>query len=58
MLAYYLVADGSAHPYRLRVRTPSFPHVQLITELGRDTALPDFIATIGSIDYVLADLDR
>jgi NADH dehydrogenase I D subunit len=58
MLAYYIVADGSAHPYRLRVRTPSFPHVQLITELGRDTALPDFIATIGSIDYVLADLDR
>ncbi|MHB1580684.1 MAG: NADH dehydrogenase (quinone) subunit D [Acidithiobacillus sp.] len=58
MLAYYVVADGGARPYRLRVRTPSFPHVQLITELGRGTALPDFIATIGSIDYVLADLDR
>ncbi len=58
MLAYYVVADGGPRPYRLRVRSPSFPHVQLIAELGRGTALPDFIATIGSIDYVLADLDR
>ena len=58
LLGYFVVSDGGPKPYRLRVRTGSFAHVQMITELGRGLRLPDFIATIGSLDYVLADLDR
>ncbi|WP_308389475.1 NADH-quinone oxidoreductase subunit D [Acidithiobacillus sp. AMEEHan] len=58
MLGYFVCSDGGPRPQRLRVRTGSFPHVQMITELGQGLAIPDFIASIGSLDYVLADLDR
>lgn len=58
MLGYLVCSDGSARPQRLRIRTGSFAHVQMITELGCGLNIPDFIASIGSLDYVLADLDR
>ncbi|MEL5847762.1 MAG: NADH-quinone oxidoreductase subunit D [Candidatus Igneacidithiobacillus chanchocoensis] len=58
MLGYFVCSDGSPRPQRLRIRTGSFAHVQMIAELGQGLAIPDFIAAIGSLDYVLADLDR
>ena len=58
MMGYYLVSDGSSNPYRVRIRTPSFAHVQAFGWLAAGEQLGDLIATIGSMDYVLADLDR
>ena len=58
MNGYYLVSDGSTMPYRVRIRTPSFAHLQMIPMLGRGAMIPDLMAILASIDFVLADVDR
>jgi NADH-quinone oxidoreductase subunit C/D len=55
---YYLVSDGGTGSYRTRIRTPSFPHMQMLPVLCRGLMIPDLLAILGSLDYVLADIDR
>jgi NADH-quinone oxidoreductase subunit C/D len=55
---YYLVSDGSNGSYRTRIRTPSFAHMQMLPFLCRGLMIPDLLAILGSLDYVLADIDR
>ncbi len=57
-LAFYIVSDGSEHPYRVKIRTPSFVNLQVISKLAKGRLLSDLIALIGTIDIVLADVDR
>ncbi len=55
---YYVVSDGLGHPYRLRVRGPGFANVQAMPILARGETIADLIAIIGSVDYILPDIDR
>jgi len=55
---YYIVSDGGTSPYRTRIRTPSFPHLQMVPFLCRGAMIPDLIAILGALDFVLADVDR
>lgn len=55
---YYLISDGSTMAYRARIRTPSFPHLQMIPLISRGLMISDLVAILGSIDYVMADVDR
>jgi NADH-quinone oxidoreductase subunit D len=57
-LAYYVVSDGTAKPYRVFMRTPSFGNVQGMPRMIEDRLIADTVATMGSVDFVLGDVDR
>ncbi|MCC6169552.1 MAG: NADH dehydrogenase (quinone) subunit D [Caldilineaceae bacterium] len=56
--AYYIYSDGSAVPYRLHVRGPSFNNLFAIGRMCKGGMLSDVVTNIGSIDIVLGDVDR
>jgi NADH-quinone oxidoreductase subunit C/D len=58
LYTYYLTSDGSTMSYRTRIRTASFPHLQMIPLISRGFLVSDLIAILGSMDFVMADVDR
>jgi NADH-quinone oxidoreductase subunit D len=57
-MAYYVVSDGTAKPYRVHMRNPSFATLQALDVMCRGRLLADVVAVIGSIDIVLGEIDR
>jgi NADH-quinone oxidoreductase subunit D len=57
-MCYYLVGDGSKYPYRLKMRTASFSNVSMLPAMLPGTLLPDLIAILGSVFFVVGDVDK
>jgi NADH-quinone oxidoreductase subunit D len=57
-LGFYIVSDGSNHPFRLRIRTPSFANLSALPQMIEGSLIADVISVIGSIDIVLGEIDR
>jgi NADH-quinone oxidoreductase subunit D len=57
-LGCYLVSDGSAKPYRMHVRAPSFYNLQSLPHLMRDGFVADAVANISSVDPIMGEVDR
>lgn len=55
---YYLISDRNTSAYRTRIRTSSFPHMQMVPFISRGYTIPDLMSILGAMDFVLADIDR
>ncbi|MFZ9000548.1 MAG: NADH-quinone oxidoreductase subunit D [Bacteriovoracaceae bacterium] len=57
-LGYHIISDGGKTPYRLKVKSSCFTHTSMLPDLAPGQMIADFVATIGSIDIVLGEVDR
>src|SRR5258706_12116742 len=57
-VGYYVVSDGTAKPYRVHMRGPSYANLQTLAKMCEGQLIADVVAAIGSIDVVLGDIDR
>jgi len=57
-IAYYVVSNGTSHPWRVYMRTPSFGNLQGLPAMIEGCLIADTIAAMGSMDFVLGDVDR
>jgi NADH dehydrogenase I D subunit len=57
-LGFYIVSDGSGYPYRLKIRSPSFINLQIMSQIMKGALLADVIAILASFDPVLGEIDR
>jgi NADH dehydrogenase I D subunit len=55
---YYVISDGLNMAYRMRIRTPGFANVQVMPLMVRGGLISDLLAIVGSVDYILPDIDR
>jgi NADH-quinone oxidoreductase subunit B/C/D len=55
---YYVISDGSNMPYRVALRTSSYPHMQALPLLCKGQKVSDLVVTLGGIDFVLGDIDK
>ncbi len=56
--AVYLVSDGTNKPYRCKIRSPAYVHLQALEMMGRGHQLADIVAIIGALDVVFGEIDR
>jgi NADH-quinone oxidoreductase subunit D len=57
-LGFYLISDGSANPYRYRVRPPSLINLTVLEDMCLGNTVADVVVILGSVDIVLGEVDR
>jgi NADH-quinone oxidoreductase subunit D len=57
-IGFYVISDGSATPYRIKARSPSFVNLSVLPEICRGYMIADVVAIAGSTDIVLGEVDR
>lgn len=53
-----LIADGTAKPYRCKIRTPSYQHMQMMAGMSQGHYFADLVTILGTLDIVFGDVDR
>ncbi len=57
-MGYYIVSQGGRIPYRVKIRSASFSNISILSQIAVGQLIPDLVATMGSLDFVLGDVDR
>ncbi|MGB9359801.1 MAG: NADH-quinone oxidoreductase subunit D 1 [Acidimicrobiia bacterium] len=55
---YYIISEGGQKPYRLKIRSTSFSNLSILPWVLKGALIPDLVAIMGSLDFVLGDVDR
>lgn len=58
LLGIYIVSDGTAKPYRVKYRSPSFSNLNVLNDLVKNHKIPDLVAVLATLDFVVPDIDR
>jgi NADH:ubiquinone oxidoreductase subunit D len=53
-----LISDGTSNPYRCKIRTPAYHHMQIMSRMSQGHYFADLVTILGSIDIVFGDVDR
>ena len=57
-LGFYIISEGGTNPYRVKVRPPCFVNLSVLPDIARGYYVADLIAIMGSIDFVMGEVDR
>ncbi len=57
-LGFYFISDGSGHPWRMKIRSPSFSNLQALSEMMKNCMISDTVVIIGSVDPVMGEADK
>jgi NADH-quinone oxidoreductase subunit C/D len=57
-LGIYIRSDGTDSPARFKIRSPCFSNLQTLPELSEGEYIPDMVASLGSLDIILGEVDR
>lgn len=57
-IGFHIIADGGSKPFRNKVRSPSYSNLHVIEKIGPGMMISDLVATVGSLDIVLGEIDR
>ena len=55
---YYIISEGGQKPYRIKIRSTSFSNLSILPWILEGQLIPDLVAVMGSLDFVLGDVDR
>ena len=57
-MGYYVVSQGGLGPFRVKIRTPSFNNISIVPWVTKGVFVPDIITILGSLYFILGDIDR
>jgi NADH-quinone oxidoreductase subunit D len=57
-MGYYVVSQGGLGPFRVKIRTPSFNNISIVPWITKGVFVPDIITILGSLYFILGDIDR
>ena len=57
-LGVYIVSEGATTPYRIKFRSPGFSNLSVLDHISRGSKIGDLVASMGSLDLVIPDIDR
>jgi NADH-quinone oxidoreductase subunit D/NADH-quinone oxidoreductase subunit C/D len=57
-LGVYIISEGGTTPYRIKYRSPGFSNLSALDHMARGSKIGDLMATMGTLDLVIPDIDR